>query len=178
MVTKQLFNKWFSANYYALKEKCICTNLFGEIVYLWQEDIFHNTYLTLLDSLKNEEEEEFEEMFVSSFRLYTKRAFTAKVREIVPEETFWKYQKQTEEETEEDEARKEAKQDLAVQILATAKKMFSKDELIIFKLYYESGLSFQQIGELYGVTGVGVGKRYNALCSRLFSMFNKTFISL
>ena len=124
---KRSFNKWMCANYYKLKEKCIFTNVFGEMVYSWQEDIFHNTYLAILDNLTNEKEEAFEDLFISSFKLYVKRAFTAKVKEIVPEETFWKYQKQVEE-PEEEENRKEAKEALATQILFAAKLSFSRDE--------------------------------------------------
>lgn len=171
--TKRKFNNWIGANYYKLREKCLFTNLFGELVYQWQEDVFHNTYIAICETLTNEEEETFEELFVSSFRLYVKRAFTAKVKEIVPEETFWKYQKQVEE-TEEDEARKEAKHDLAVQMLTAAKLIFSKDEFLIFKLYFESGFSFRQIGDLFGTSGEAVSYRYNTLCSRLFGMYRHT----
>lgn len=171
---KRSFNKWMCANYYKLKEKCIFTNVFGEMVYNWQEDIFHNTYLAILDNLTNEEEEAFEDLFISSFKLYVKRAFTAKVKEIVPEETFWKYQKQVEEDIEEEEARNEAKHDLAVQMLTAAKLIFSKDEFLIFKLYFESGFSFRQIGDLFGASGKAVSYRYNTLCSRLFGMYRHT----
>lgn len=171
---KRSFDKWMCANYYKLREKCFFTNLFGELVYQWQEDIFHNTYLAVREALTTEKEEAFEEIFVSSFKLYTKRAFSARVKEIVPEEVFWKYQKQVEEETEEDEARKEAKHDLAVQMLTAAKMIFSRDEFTIFKLYFESGLTFNQIGEMFGTTGRAVGIRYNFLCGRLFGMFKHT----
>lgn len=172
--TKRKFNNWIGANYYKLREKCLFTNLFGELVYQWQEDIFHNCYLAICDTLTNEKEETFEELFVSSFKLFVKRAFTAKVKEIVPEETFWRYQKQVEEDIEEEEARKEAKHDLAVQMLTAAKLIFSKDEFLIFKLYFESGFSFRQIGDLFGTSGKAVSYRYNTLCSRLFGMYRHT----
>lgn len=172
--TKRKFNNWIGANYYKLREKCLFTNLFGELVYQWQEDIFHNCYLAVCDTLTNEKEETFEELFVSSFKLFVKRAFTAKVKEIVPEETFWRYQKQVEEDIEEEEARKEAKHDLAVQMLTAAKLIFSKDEFLIFKLYFESGFSFRQIGDLFGTSGEAVSYRYNTLCSRLFGMYRHT----
>ena len=153
---RRSFDKWMCANYYKLREKCLFTNTFGELVYLWQEDIFHNCYLAVRDSLTDETTNDFEELFVSSFKLYTKRAFTARVKEIVPDEVFWKYQKQVEEDAEEDEARKEAKHDLAVQMLAAAKMIFSRDEYNIFKLYFQSGFTFRQIGELFGTSGEAV----------------------
>lgn len=174
---KRSFNKWMCANYYKLKEKCIFTNVFGEMVYNWQEDIFHNTYLAILDNLTNEKEEAFEDLFISSFKLYVKRAFTAKVKEIVPEETFWKYQKQVEE-PEEEENRKEAKEALATQILFAAKLSFSRDEFQIFKLYFESGFNFTQIGDVFGTSGKTIQYRYNNMCGRLFGMFNSSFNSL
>lgn len=176
--TKRKFDKFISASYYKLREKCLFTNTFGEMVYQWQEDIFHNTYLAVREALTTEKEEAFEEMFASSFKLYTKRAFSARVKEIVPEEIFWKYQKQVEEETEEDEARKEAKHDLAVQMLTAAKMIFSRDEFSIFKLYFESGLTFNQIGEMFGTTGSAVSIRYNFLCGRLFGMYKHTLNTL
>lgn len=171
---KRLFNSWFAQNYDALKEKCVFKNLFGEIVFKWHEDIFHNTYLFMYDEITNETKEDFETLFVSYFRTFCRRALNATIKEIVPEETFWKYQKQIEEETEEDEARKEAKHDLAVQMLSAAKIIFSKDEFMIFKLYFESGFSFRQIGDLFGTSGEAVGIRYNILCGRLFGMFKHT----
>lgn len=175
---KRSFDKWMCANYYKLREKCLFTNLFGDLVYQWQEDLFHNTYLAVRDTLTNENEETFEYLFVSSFKLYLKRAFTAQVKEIVPEETFWKYQKQVEEEAEEAEARKEAKHDLSVQMLAAAKLIFSRDEFTIFKLYFESGFTFRQIGEMFGTSGEAVGVRYNILCGRLFGMFKHSLNTL
>lgn len=175
---RRSFDKWMCANYYRLREKCLLTNLFGELVYQWQEDLFHNCYISICDTLTNEKEEDFEDLFISSFRLYTKRAFTARIKEIVPEETFWRYQKQVEEETEEDEARKEAKHDLAVQMLVAAKMIFSRDEYNIFKLYFQSGFTFRQIGELFGTSGEAVGYRYNILCGRLFGMFKHTLNTL
>lgn len=172
---RRSFNKWMCANYNSLREKCLFTNLFGELVYQWQEDILHNTYLAIFETLTNETEEEFEDLFISSFRKYTKCAFSARVKEIVPEETFWRYQKQVEEETsEEDQARKEAKHDLAVQMLAAAKLVFSKDEYMIFKLYFESGFNFREIGDLFGTSGQAIGHRYNNLCGRLFGMYKHT----
>ena len=171
---RRSFDKWMCANYYRLREKCLLTNLFGELVYQWQEDILHNTYLAVREALTTEKEEAFEEMFVSSFKLYTKRAFSARVKEIVPEEVFWKYQKQVEEETEEDEARKEAKHDLAVQMLTAAKMIFSRDELTIFKLYFESNFNFRHIGDIFGTSGEAVQYRYNKLCTRLFGMYKHT----
>lgn len=175
---RRSFDKWMCANYYKLREKCLFTNTFGELVYLWQEDIFHNCYLAVRDSLTDETTNDFEELFVSSFKLYTKRAFTARVKEIVPDEVFWKYQKQVEEDAEEDEARKEAKHDLAVQMLAAAKMIFSRDEYNIFKLYFQSGFTFRQIGELFGTSGEAVSYRYNVLCGRLFGMFKHTLNTL
>lgn len=177
MSNKAKFNRWFSTNYYTLKEKCVCTNLFGELVYQWQEDIFHNTYLAMLETINEVKEEAFEETFISSFKTYTKRAFNARVKEIVPEEVFWKFQKQVIDD-EEEEARKEAKHDLAVQMLTAAKMIFSRDEFSIFKLYFESGLTFNQIGEMFGTTGKAVGIRYNSLCGRLFGMYKHTLNTL
>ena len=175
---KRSFDKWMCANYYKLREMCLFTNLFGDLVYQWQEDILHNTYLAVREALTTEKKEDFEELFISSFKLYVKRAFTAKVKEIVPEETFWKYQKQVEEETEEDETRKEAHHDLAVQMLTAAKMIFSRDEFTIFKLYFESGFSFRQISDIFGTTGEAVRIRYNFLCGRLFGMFKHTLNTL
>lgn len=175
---RRSFDKWMCANYYKLREKCLFTNTFGEMLYQWEEDVFHNTYLAVREALTTEKEEAFEEMFVSSFKLYTKRAFSARIKEIVPDEVFWKYQKQVEEETEEDGARKEAKHDLAVQMLAAAKMIFSRDEYNIFKLYFQSGFTFRQIGEMFGTTGRAVGIRYNFLCGRLFGMYKHTLNTL
>jgi len=177
MSNKAKFNKWFSTNYYTLKEKCVCTNLFGELVYQWQEDIFHNTYLAMLETINEVKEEAFEEIFVSSFRTYTKRAFNARVKEIVPEEVFWKFQKQVEENKEE-ELRKEAKHDLAVQMLTAAKMIFSRDEFMIFKLYFESNFTFKQIGEMFGCRDTTVFMRYQNLCNRLGGMFSHTLNTL
>ena len=82
------------------------------------------------------------------------------------------------EDAEEDEARKEAKHDLAVQMLAAAKMIFSRDEYNIFKLYFQSGFTFRQIGELFGTSGEAVSYRYNVLCGRLFGMFKHTLNTL
>lgn len=172
---KRLFDEWITANYDTLKEKCIYQNLFGEVVDDWQRDIFHNTYLAILDLLEVEEITDFENVFISSFQKYCRIALRSRCKEIVPDEIFWKYQRQREEEAEEDENRKEAKEAFAAQILFAAKVQFSRDEYQIFKLHFESGFSFRQIGEVFGTTGAAVLYRYNSVCGRLFGMFNNSF---
>lgn len=176
---KRLFNSWFAQNYDALKEKCVFKNLFGEIVFKWHEDIFHNTYLFMYDEITNETKEDFETLFVSYFRTFCRRALNAAIKEIVPEETFWKYQQQIiEEETNEDLAKKEAKHDFAVQLIAAAKATFSRDEFTLFELHFKSGFNFREIGEFFGTTSAAVQIRYNTLCSRLNSLYNVSFNSL
>lgn len=166
----QKFDNWFAANYDVLKAKCILVNTFGEVFYDWQRDVFHNTYLAVRDSLK--EDEDFEQIFVSSFKRYCKIAWTAHCREIVPEQVFWRYQKQSEEEASEEEANKEARDVLASQILLVAKMTFSRDEYQILKLHFQSGFNFRQIGEVFGTTGEAVKYRYTNICGRLFNKFN------
>lgn len=173
---EQRFGDWFAANYNQLKDKCILTNTFGEVFYDWQRDVFHNTFLAVRESLNDNED--FEQIFVNSFKKFCRIALRSRCKEIVPEEVFWKYQRQREEEAEEDESRKEAKEAFAAQILYAAKVSFSRDEYQIFKLHFESGFNFRQIGEVFGTSGEAVQYRYHSICNRLFGMFNNSFNSL
>lgn len=173
---KQRFDNWFAANYNQMKTKCIFTNTFGEVFFEWQKDVFHNTYLAVRDSLTGNED--FEQFFISSFKRYCRIALRSRCKEIVPSEVFWKYQKQTAEEAEEEESRKEAKEAFAAQILFAAKVAFSRDEYQIFKLHFESGFNFRQIGDVFGTSGEAVQYRYHNICARLFGMFNNSFNSL
>lgn len=172
---EQRFDDWFAANYNQLKDKCILTNTFGEVFYDWQRDVFHNCFLAVRESLN--ENEDFEQIFISSFKKYCRIALRSRCKEIVPSEIFWKYQKEVKEE-EENESRKEAKETFAAQILLAAKMSFSRDEYQIFKLHFQSNFNFRQIGDVFGTSGEAVQYRFHNLCSRLFCRFNNSFNNL
>ena len=173
MVTKRIekaFDAWFVRNYDKLKTKCLPCNIFGELFNVTSEDVFHDAYLIAREAVLSEDESEYQTIFFAAYKRQSKRYYRTEAQEIRPKDLFFALLKSDETNIIEEDARKTKFEQLANKMMKFARVTFSADEFTCFEMYFKHSFSLPEIGLMYGVTGVGVGKRINhmkhVLCMR------------
>ena len=166
---KRLFDLWFSGNYEMLRNRCISTNLFGEIYNTTYEDIFHDAYLVARDSVTTEDEEIFLQVFLASFKRQSKHIYKAEQKEIRPTDLFWAFLK-TDEELEplEIEEKLLKREKFVNQIKNHAKTWFKPEDYEIFNLYFVHSFTLENVAVALGKSITHIWGRVhhtqNSLC--------------
>ena len=168
---EKAFDAWFARNYDKLKTKLMPCNLFGELFNSVTEDVFHDAYLTAREAVLSNDESEYQTIFFAAYKRQSKKYYRTEAKEIRPQDLFWALlRSESEENVIEEDARKEKFERLANKMMKYARVTFSADEFMCFEMYFNHSFSLPEIGLMYGVTGVGVGKRINhmkhVLCMR------------
>lgn len=167
------FNKWFSKNYLALKEKCLPYNLFGELYNTTFEDIFHDAYLVCVESTKVcKDSTLFETIFVATFKAQNKVRYNAEMRNIRPTDLFWSFLKSEDYDVNENESKKEKRSAFVKALKQYAKNSFSADEYTLFCLYFNNGLSQYEIADVFGSSRGAVLYRLTNIKNLLCMRFN------
>jgi len=182
MITKRIlkaFDAWFVCNYDKLKTNCLPSNVFGEIYNVTSEDIFHDAYLVARDAVLSEDESEYQTIFFAAYKRQSKKYYKTEEQEIRPNDLFFALLR-SESDTNiiEDDERKERFERLANKMLKFARITFSADEFTCFEMYFKHSFSLDEIGQIYGVSGVGVGKRMNHMKHVLCMRFEDEFTHL
>lgn len=179
MVTKRnvkAFDAWFVRNYDNLKTKCLPSNLFGELYNISSEDIFHDAYLIARNAILSEDESEYLTIFIAAYKRQSKKYYRTAAQEIRPKDLFFALLRSEDENIIDDDARKSSFETLANKMMKFARVTFSADEFTCFEMYFKHSFSLNEIGLMYGVSGVGVGKRINhmkhVLCMRFKDELN------
>ncbi len=175
MKKEKMFDKWFSDNYGKLRAKCLITNLFGELMYNYQQDVFHDAYLTTRQQV-SEEESTFEIVFRANFKQLSKKAYRDSQKEVTPSSLFWSFLTFLDEE--EETNTKDKVQALADKVKACAKKTFSKDEFNLLEMYFKYSLNLQEIANMYGCGAPAIFTRLNKMKNVLFAKFEDEFKNL
>ncbi len=175
MKKEKIFDKWFSDNYGKLRAKCLITNLFGELMYSYQQDIFHDAYLTTRQQI-SDDESTFEIVFRANFKKLSKRAYRDSQKEVTPSSLFWSFLTFLDEE--EDTNTKDMVQSLADKVKKYAKERFSKDEFTLLEMYFKYSLSLTEISNMYGCTAPAIFTRLNKMKNVLFAKFEDEFKTL
>lgn len=182
MVTKRIekaFDAWFARNYDKLKTKCVPCNIFGEMFNVSTEDVFHDAFLIARESVLSEDESEYQTIFFAAYKRQSKKYYRTEAKEIRPQDLFWALlRSESEENVNEEDARKEKFGRLANKMIKFARVTFSADEFTCFEMYFKHSFSLSEIGQMYGVTGVGVGKRINHMKHVLCMRFDDELTSL
>ena len=143
---KRLFDLWFSANYEMLRNRCISTNVFGEIFNTNYEDVFHDAYLVARDSINNEDSEIFLHVFLAAFKRQSKIKYQAEQKEIRPKDLFWSLLKVDEDleplEIEEKLAKREK---FVNQVKRHARNWFNAEDYEIFNLYFIHSYTLENV---------------------------------
>ncbi|MCR5265957.1 MAG: hypothetical protein K6E29_05120 [Cyanobacteria bacterium RUI128] len=175
MKKEKIFDKWFAENYGKLQAKCLITNLFGELMFNYQQDIFHDAYLTTRQKV-SDDESTFEIVFRATFRQLSKKAYRDSQKEVSPSSLFWSFL--TFLDDEEETNNKDKVQALADKVKAYAKKTFSKDEFTLLEMYFKYSLNLTEIGNMYGCGAPSIYKRLTKMQGILFNRFMDEFKAL
>ena len=126
---KRLFDLWFSANYEMLRNRCISTNVFGEIYNTNYEDIFHDAYLVARDSINNEDSEIFLHVFLAAFKRQSKIRYQAE-QDLEPLEIEEKLAK---------------REKFVNQVKRHARNWFNAEDYEIFNLYFMHSYTLENV---------------------------------
>ncbi len=175
MKKEKIFDKWFAENYGKLRAKCLITNLFGELMFNYQQDIFHDAYLTTRQQV-SEDESTFEIVFRANFKQLSKKAYRDSQKEVSPSSLFWSFL--TFLDDEEEVTDKDKVQALADKVKAYAKKTFSKDEYSLLEMYFKYSLNLSQIADVFDCTAPAIFTRLGKMKNVLFAKFEDEFKTL
>lgn len=168
---KRLFDLWFSGNYEMLRNRCISTNLFGEIFNTNYEDAFHDAYLIARDSITNEDGDIFLHVFLAAFKRQSKIKYRTEQQEIRPKDLFWSLLKVDNDLSPlEIEAKLEKRERFVNQVKKHAKTWFSAEDYEIFNLYFVHSFTLENVAVALGksITHIWGRVHYtqNALCNK------------
>ena len=176
MTEERKFDKWFAENYRYLFGKLVCTNLFGEICYDWQRDIFHDAYLVCRNQILGTNEDLYEVQFIAAFKSNYKRTWNAMTKEIDVKDFFWSILKF--EEIEDVDITGKDFSGLVSRIWKYAKKTFSNDEYSLLQMYFRHGLTTYEIADVYGTAQGPVWQRLFKMKNMICAKFEDEFKAL
>ncbi len=170
------FNEWFSANYSALRTKCLPFNLFGELYNTTFEDVFHDTYLICVETTKDcKDSALYETIFTATYKAQSKLRYNAELNNVRPSDLFWSFLTADVYDISESEITKEKKDTFINSLMEYAKQTFSADEYTLFTLYFKNGLNQYEIADVFGTTQGAVfyrlGTMKQLLCMRFCNEF-------
>ena len=176
---EKAFDAWFVRNYDKLKKTCLPYNVFGELLNVTSEDVFHDAFLVARSVISSTDEETFKTVFVAAYKRQCKTHYRTEKQEIRPTDLFWALlRSESENNIVDEDARKERFEKLANKMMKFARITFSADEFTCFEMYFKHSFSLVEIGQMYGVTGVGVGKRINHMKHFLCMRFEDELTNL
>jgi len=136
------FDVWIADHYQELKEEI------GSRGFL-DEDIFHDTYLALLDALTPDiGVRHYQRLFKATYRELRRKELSASYRMVTPSDIFFKLL--ADDAPQEEEAQQPRVRVSAEEVKTYAAKTFKKSDFVIFQLRYFNDMSLSAIGDYIG----------------------------
>lgn len=139
--TTAVFDGWIADNYAKLKEQIASQGFLDE-------DIFHDTYLAMLDALTPDIGiSHYLRLFNATYRELRHKRLSASYKIVTPSEIFFKL---LADETPEEEPQQPTIQVTLNEVKTYAAKTFKKSDFKIFKLRYIYSMTLSEIGDYIG----------------------------